>query len=362
METYVSTMEIVQNPLEKIVKNHTIIAGPCSVENEEQINTIAAELAKNSKVDILRGGIWKPRTRPNSFEGIGAPALKWLKAAGQAHQLPVATEVANKYHVEAALKEDIDVLWLGARTVVNPFAVQEIADALKGTDIPVMVKNPVNPDLELWIGAIERLHTVGLDKIMAIHRGFSTTNNSKYRNIPKWDIPIELKRRVPNIQIIVDPSHIGGKRDLIESISQKAIDLDFDGLMVETHSNPDKALSDAKQQITPSKFNEIIQNLTYRERKSEDAKMNLDELRESIDDLDKDILDLIIKRMEIVEDIARFKKENDVTILQSGRWDKMLADRTKYGETNELSEKFIYELFKAIHSESINKQSSIMNK
>lgn len=353
------TMELANNPLEKIVKKHTIIAGPCSVENEEQIHEIAKQLSDVNKVDILRGGIWKPRTRPNSFEGIGAPALSWLKSAGNAFNLPVATEVANALHVEAALKEDIDILWLGARTVVNPFAVQEIADALNGTDIPVLVKNPINPDLELWIGAIERLHKAGLDNIMAIHRGFSTANNSKYRNIPKWDIPIELKRRIPGIKIIVDPSHIGGQRDLISTISQKALDLDFDGLMIETHHNPDKALSDAKQQVTPDNFMKIMEDLTYRERKSEE--LHIDDLRENIDDLDKDILDLIIKRMDIVKDIANYKKKHNATILQAGRWEKMLEDRIGYGEKHDLTEKFIYDFFKAVHAESINKQSSIMN-
>jgi chorismate mutase len=353
-------MKLQTNPLEKLVKKHTTIAGPCSVENEEQIHEIAKQLAAGNNIDILRGGIWKPRTRPNSFEGIGVPALSWLKDAGNAFNLPVATEVANALHVEAALKEDIDILWLGARTTVNPFAVQEIADALKGVDIPVMVKNPINPDLELWMGAIERLNAVGIDKIMAIHRGFSASGNSQYRNIPKWDIPIELKRRIPGIQIIVDPSHIGGTRELIPTLSQKALDLDFDGLMVETHHNPDKALSDAKQQVTPDSFKAMMESLTFRERKSED--LNLDDLRESIDDLDKDILDLVIKRMDIVDAIAKFKKNHNVTILQAGRWEKMLEDRIGYGAKNELTEKFIYDFFKAIHAESINKQSKIMNK
>jgi len=352
-------MELATNPLEKLVKKHTIIAGPCSVENEEQIHEIAKQLSASNQVDILRGGIWKPRTRPNSFEGIGAPALPWLKSAGKAYNLPVATEIANSLHAEAALKAEIDILWLGARTVVNPFAVQEIADALEGTDIPVLVKNPVNPDLELWIGAIERLHKAGIENIMAIHRGFSATGNSQYRNIPKWDIPIELKRRIPGIKIIVDPSHIAGTRALIPSLSQKALDLDFDGLMIETHHNPDKALSDAKQQVTPEDFKGIIDNLTYRERKNE--ALNLDDLRETIDDLDKDILDLVIKRMQIVKDIANFKKNHNVTILQSGRWEKMLEDRIGYGEKNDLTEKFVYDFFKAIHAESINKQSKIMN-
>jgi len=353
-------MELDNNPL-NINYDKLIMAGPCSVESEEQIMAIAKEIAKNKSVHVIRGGVWKPRTRPNTFEGHGRPAAQWLKKAGEAVGLPVATEVANAKHVYEALDAGIDILWLGARTVVNPFAVQEIADALEGKDVPVLVKNPINPDLELWIGAIERLHKAGLTRIMAIHRGFSQSGRSKYRNKPNWHIPIELKRRLPSIQVICDPSHIGGTRDLIQKISQSAIDLNFEGLMIETHMDPDNAMSDAKQQITPDRLIGVLSDLIHRESKDDTAGMDLDDMRESIDQIDNELIELLGQRMEVVKNIAQYKKANQVTIYQANRWDAIMAARLEAGNTKELSEKFINKLFQSIHNESIEKQSKIMN-
>lgn len=344
------------------MKHPYIICGPCSVESEEQIMTSAEALADIPELYAIRGGIWKPRTRPDSFEGKGKVALKWLKQAGLQIQKPVATEVANVNHVHEALKHDIDILWLGARTSVNPFTVQEIADSLKGVDITIMIKNPINPDLELWLGAIERIERAGIKKIYAIHRGFSTYEKSIYRNKPKWDIPIELRRRCPGIPLICDPSHIGGSRDLIEKISQSAYDLNFDGLMIESHPEPDLALSDPEQQLTPEDLKKILSRLVFRNVfPNQERKNALEQFREQIDAFDHELLEILYHRMNVVEEIAKYKKDNNVTIYQPNRWDKIVRSRVGLGLKKGLSEKFIQNLFQSIHSESIEHQSLIMN-
>jgi len=338
-----------------------IISGPCSAETEEQVLETAHDL-KNRGVKIYRAGIWKPRTRPNSFEGIGSIGLSWLKTVRQETGMLTSTEVANVKHVYETLKAGVDIIWIGARTSANPFAIQEIAEALKGVDIPVFVKNPVNPDVELWIGAIERLYQVGIKKIGAIHRGFSSFDHSIYRNTPQWQIPIELKRRIPSVPIICDPSHIGGKRDLLQSISQKAMDLDFEGLMIESHRNPDEAWSDAKQQITPATLSNLLDNLVMRQPKPQGVSLDtLEDLRHKIDIYDQDLMELMQKRMEIAQAIGQYKKVNNMTILQSGRWDEVLQKSIKSGEKHDLSAQFISTVFKAIHQESINKQNAILN-
>jgi chorismate mutase len=339
-----------------------IIAGPCSAESEDQMISIAKELQKHENI-LFRAGIWKPRTRPNSFEGIGAVGLKWMDTVKKETGLKTTTEVANANHVEQALKHDIDVFWIGARTTVNPFAVQEIADALKGTDKPVMIKNPINPEVNLWVGAIERFYDAGLTKLAAIHRGFFAYNNTKYRNLPQWQLAIELKRRIPGITMICDPSHISGKRSLIYEVSQKAIDMNYDGLMIETHTNPEKALSDNAQQVTPKELNNILENLVIRNSETEnnDFKTSLNELRIQIDDLDNELLDTLKRRMEVAEKIGVHKKKNGVTILQSARWEELLDSRIQSGIKNGLSEEFMSKLLKAVHQESINRQTKIMN-
>lgn len=338
-----------------------IMAGPCSVESEEQVRD-TVHLLKNYPFDILRGGIWKPRTRPNTFEGIGSVGLKWLKEAGASIGKPVATEVANVKHVYEALRMGIDILWIGARTTVNPFAVQEICDALQGVDIPVLVKNPINPDLELWIGAFERLNRSGITKLAAIHRGFSTHEKSKYRNIPRWNIPIELKRRYPNLPIICDPSHICGNRELLREVAQTALDIGFDGIHLESHINPDKALSDAKQQLTPDAYGELIASLLTRESIEENpyAENQLEMLRDKIDTLDSYLLEIISERMDIVREIAEYKRENNLAIVQPSRWTEILESRLATGIRKQLTEKFVKELFHAVHKESIHHQTEVM--
>lgn len=339
-----------------------IIAGPCSAETEEQVMGIAKELTKHH-VDVMRAGIWKPRTRPNSFEGIGEDGLKWLKRVKDELGMKVGTEVANPAHVELALKYGIDMLWIGARTSVNPFSVQEIADSLKGVDVPVLVKNPINPDTQLWIGAIERIHGAGIRSIAAIHRGTSTYDKIKYRNKPMWQMAIELKRQLPNIPIINDPSHIAGRRDLIQEVSQKAMDIGLDGLMIETHTNPDEAWSDAKQQVTPERLGEILGELKIRKVSTENVAFNqtLEDLREQIDSIDREVLEVLASRMRIVEKIGEYKKENNVTTLQMNRWDSLLKDRMNKGKEMDLDEGFVNDVFKNLHKESIRKQSEIMN-
>jgi chorismate mutase len=341
-----------------------VISGPCSAETESQTIATAKQLAATGKVNALRAGIWKPRTRPGQYEGAGTEGLSWLIQAGKETGLPVTTEVANAAHVEACLKAGVDILWVGARTTVNPFSVQEIADSLKGVDIPVMVKNPVNPDLELWIGALERLNKAGIKKLAAIHRGFSSFEKGPFRNAPMWDLAIELKTRIPELDIICDPSHIAGNRDLIALISQKAIDLNMSGLMIESHINPDAAWSDAKQQVTPAVLGSIIQGLVARKPSTDNKnfKDTLAVLREQIDQLDDEIMQKLAKRMSISEKIGQYKKENNVTILQVNRWEEIIATRLAMSMAMGLSEEFTKDMLKIIHSESIQIQTKVMNK
>ena len=339
-----------------------IIAGPCSAESEEQVLKTAKALAKQG-IDCFRSGIWKPRTRPGSFEGVGAIGLNWLKRVKKETGLAVTTEVANREHVFEALKAGIDVLWLGARTTVNPFSVQEVADALKGVDIPVLIKNPINPDVKLWMGAIERIHKAGISKIGVIHRGFSSFGNSKYRNEPRWQLPIELKRNVPDIQIICDNSHICGRRDILASVAQKAMDLQFDGLMTEVHPTPDEAWSDAKQQITPAVFGKLVKGLKVREETTDDVEFleHIDDLRHEIDSIDKDLFELLGKRMQVVKNIGRYKKKNNISILQTSRWNEILNKTIQQGRERDLSDGFVTQILTAIHQESINHQTRVMN-
>ena len=341
-----------------------IISGPCSAETEEQMMATAKQIAATGKVHALRAGIWKPRTRPGQYEGAGNEGLKWLIRAGKETGLPVTTEVANAAHVEASLKAGVDILWVGARTTVNPFSVQEVADALKGVDIPVMVKNPVNPDLELWIGAMERLNKAGITKLVAIHRGFSSFEKGPFRNAPMWDMAIELKTRIPELDIICDPSHISGTRELIAFVSQKALDLDMDGLMIESHINPDAAWSDAKQQVTPAVLGKIIEGLVVREADaaSKSFKDTLSILREQIDHLDDEIMSKMAARMKISEKIGQYKKENNVTILQVSRWEEIVQTRVAMGKAMGLDEGFTRDLLRLVHHESIQVQEKVMNK
>lgn len=340
-----------------------IISGPCSAETEEQVMSTAVSLAATGSVDILRAGIWKPRTRPNSFEGVGEEGLKWLKQAGQETGLPVSTEVANAKHTEEALKYGIDILWIGARTTVNPFSVQEIADALKGVDVPVLVKNPLNPDLDLWLGALERINQAGVTRLGAIHRGFSSFEKTSYRNVPKWEFPIELKRRFPELPVICDPSHIGGSRELIGMIAQKALDLEMDGLMIETHTSPDDAWSDAKQQITPATLKRVLSELIIRNKSTENPEFRtrLDELRHQIDEIDEQIFQKLGNRMKIAVEIGKYKRDNQVTILQVNRWDTIMKQRKSMSSALGLSEEFTDQLLRIIHKESINQQTKVMN-
>src|SRR5258705_391020 len=340
-----------------------IISGPCSAETEEQTIATAKQIAATGKVHALRAGIWKPRTRPGQYEGAGDIGLKWLINAKKETGLPVTTEVANAAHVEACLKAGVDILWVGARTTVNPFSVQEIADSLKGVDIPVMVKNPVNPDLELWIGALERSNKAGITKMAAIHRGFSSFEKGPFRNLPMWDIAIELKTRFPELDIICDPSHISGNRDLIAFVSQKALDLDMAGLMIESHINPDAAWSDAKQQVTPAVLGKIISELVVRTTSSESKsfKDTLSVLREQIDGLDDEIMQKMSSRMKISEKIGQYKKDNNVTILQVNRWEEIIKSRVTLGKAMGLDEGFTRDLLRLIHHESIQVQTKVMN-
>lgn len=344
------------------VRKPWIVAGPCSVETEEQLLDTCQQL-KELGLNMVRGGVWKPRTRPDAFEGVGVPALKWIqnvkKITGQSFMI----EVGNPKHVEEALKHDIDVLWIGARSTVNPFTVQEIAEAMRGIDIPVLVKNPINPDLALWIGAVERISRVGITKIAAIHRGFSSFQNTRFRNLPMWAIPIEFKRTLPSIPMICDPSHIGGSRELIFELSQKAIDLDYDGLLIETHRDPDKAWSDAKQQITPTSLALIMKNLKIRTATSEDKDFitHLEGFRDQIDHIDKELFEIVSQRMDIVEQIGLYKKQNNVTVFQKDRWKEIYETRRQWAAKLNLNPEFMSELFKLIHDASIRRQEYIMN-
>ena len=340
-----------------------IITGPCSAETEEQMLETAKNL-KNNEIDFFRAGIWKPRTRPGGFEGVGEIGLNWLKKVKEVTGLKTATEVANRDHIKLALEYDVDLLWIGARTTVNPFIVQEIADELKGTDKIVLVKNPVNPDLALWIGALERLKMAGIEKLGAVHRGFSSYEKSKYRNIPEWQIPIELKNIFPNLPIICDPSHISGNRELIGEISQTALDLNFDGLMIESHCSPEKAWSDAQQQITPETLSEMLQKLVLRRENTEeiDFQIQLKTLRSQIDILDEQLLDLIRKRMEIADNIGKLKKQKNISVLQNKRWNEIIERMKILGKEKNLSKELILRIFKAIHQESIDRQEDILSK
>ena len=339
-----------------------LMAGPCSAETPQQVLDIANEL--KGTATVYRAGIWKPRTRPGGFEGVGAIGLKWLQQVKQETGMLLATEVATAEHVQLALEHDIDILWIGARTTVNPFAVQEIADALKGTDKVVFVKNPVNPDISLWIGGFERLQNAGIEKLGFIHRGFSTYEKIKYRNMPEWQIPIDLQMRFPNVPIINDPSHITGNRDLVAQIAQKALDLNFDGLMIETHTTPDLAWSDAAQQVTPTQLKNIVQELKLRRATSqEDAFVRqLQMYRSQIDDIDSKLLKLLKQRMLIADEIGLLKKAKNISVLQPERWMEVLLKMKQEGKENQLGEAFITSLFKAIHDESISRQDYIINR
>lgn len=340
-----------------------IVAGPCSAETEEQVLETARMLAQNPQIKAFRAGIWKPRTRPNAFEGHGSPALAWLKRVKEETGLPVTTEVANAAHTEEALKAGVDIIWIGARTTVNPFSVQEIADALKGVDIPVMVKNPVTPDLPLWIGAFERLMQAGVHNLAAIHRGFTSFDKSKFRNAPQWSLPIEFKRLMPGIPLICDPSHISGNRVLLFHVAQKALDLDYNGLMVETHPNPDEAWSDAKQQITPDDFSAMLQNLSFKRQviENEEETNRLDLLRQQIDAIDARILEILAERMDVVREIGAYKKNNGMTVLQINRWSDIFDNRIKNGLSMGLTEELIRELYELIHLQSIKLQEQIIH-
>ena len=338
-------------------KRPLVVSGPCSAETEEQVMTTALALHKIG-VKIYRAGVWKPRTKPGGFEGVGTEALTWLKRVKSELGMYTAVEVANAKHVREALANDVDILWIGARTTANPFSVQEIADALEGTDIPVLIKNPVNPDLDLWIGAIERIYNAGIRRIGAIHRGFSSSDKKVYRNLPQWHIPIELHRQLPTLPIICDPSHIGGKRELIASISQQAMDLNFDGLIIESHCTPDKAWSDASQQITPEVLQLILDTLVIRD--TNQTTENLTVLRRQIDILDNDLLELLAKRMRVSQEIGTYKKEHNMPILQAQRYDEILKNRIGQAEKMGMDGDFMKTVLMAIHEESVRQQMLIM--
>ncbi|MEM6642522.1 MAG: chorismate mutase [Bacteroidota bacterium] len=344
-------------------KRPVIVSGPCSAETEEQTLETCRQVAATGKVDILRAGIWKPRTRPNNFEGIGAEGLKWMQKAKKETGLLTSVEVANFNHVFEALKAEIDILWIGARTTVNPFSVQEIANALEGTNATVFVKNPLNPDLELWQGALERLNKAGITKLGMIHRGFAQHGSSIYRNEPKWQLAVEMKRRFPEIPMLCDPSHIAGNRELLHSISQQALDMNYEGLMIESHIDPDNAWSDKKQQVTPDRLKEMLEQFTIRRAQVPDAELNekLQRLRTEIDMVDDELLELLGKRMKIAEDIGEVKKEKGVTILQTNRWEEIIEKASKKGALQGLSERFMVRYLNAVHQESIDHQNEIMN-
>ena len=343
-------------------RNPMMIAGPCSAESEIQVMQTARGL-KELGVNVFRAGIWKPRTHPNTFEGVGPVGLKWLQRVKNELGMKVATEVASEKHIFDCLKFGVDILWVGARTTANPFLVQEIADALKNTDIPVLVKNPVNPDLDLWIGALERLNQAGIRKLGVIHRGFSTSEKIKYRNAPGWQIAIELRTRYPSLPFFADPSHMGGSRDYLREISQRALDLGLDGLMVESHCDPSCALSDAKQQLTPEALGELMKSLTVRDKDSDspDYKENIDQLRAQIDIIDENILYILNTRMNVSRSIGRYKKEHNIAILQTTRWDSVMSQMVEKAKDYGLSEAFVSTVFNAIHEESVQEQNRILS-
>ena len=338
-----------------------VIAGPCSAETEDQVLKIAHEL-KDSDVSVFRAGIWKPRTRPGGFEGVGEIGLKWLQKAKAETGLLMGTEVATAAHCKLALEHDIDVLWVGARTTANPFAVQEIADTLKGTDKIVLIKNPVNPDMALWLGGVERLYMAGIKNLGVIHRGFSTYQKTKYRNIPEWQIAIELQNKFPDLPLIIDPSHITGNREMILEVTQEALDLNYDGMIIETHIDPDNAWSDAAQQVTPTVLKQIFKDLKVRKVSGDsDFENKMSKLRANIDVLDQNLLDLIGKRMAVASEIGQVKKDNNVAVLQNNRWNEIQEKMVAAGATKGLSEEFVIKLFKGIHQESIEHQEKIIN-
>lgn len=347
----------------EILDSPLIIAGPCSAESEEQVMSCARELTKSGKVKVYRAGIWKPRTRPGSYEGIGNEGLKWLKQVKQETGLKTATEVATEKHVYEALKYGVDVMWIGARTTGNPFSMHEISEALKGVDVTVLIKNPVNPDVELWYGAYERIHKAGIQHIGLIHRGFTSYEKLRYKNQPLWQLSIEMKRRLPHLPMICDPSHIAGTREYLGEIAQKALDLDYNGLMIEVHPTPDSALSDAKQQITPAQLDQLLSNLIYRNPDSTDVNFMhvLEELRAKVDGFDDSLIELLGQRMAISQEIGKYKKKNNITILQQNRWEEILTLAEQKASKFGLSKEFIDIVFNAIHIESINKQNAIMN-
>lgn len=361
-------MEAIKTNMKELVeqtwnKRPLIVSGPCSAETEEQLMETATRLAATGKVDLLRAGIWKPRTRPGSFEGIGMKGLPWMLQARKLTGLPITVEVATGKQVEDALAFDVDVLWIGARTTVNPFSIQAVADALRGVDVPVMIKNPINPDLDLWTGAVERVAKSGIKSIGLIHRGFSSYGNTEYRNAPMWHLAIEMKRRNPEMMMICDPSHICGRRDILSDIAQKAIDLDFDGLMIESHIDPDNAWSDAKQQVTPERLLELLNGIKWRHETTTEKEFitALEKLREQINHIDDELMQLIGQRMRIADRIGEYKKNNNITILQTNRWNEILERAFKKGDTLGLSKEFITKYFDAVHMESINHQNKIMN-
>ena len=339
-------------------KRPVVIAGPCSAETEEQVMETAKDLAKNG-VRIFRAGIWKPRTKPGGFEGVGSVGLTWLQEVKKETGMLVATEVANKQHVEEALNAGVDVLWIGARTSANPFAMQEIADSLVGADVPVLVKNPVNPDLELWIGAMQRIYNAGIRQIGAIHRGFSAYGKHLYRNMPQWHIPIELRRRMPELTLICDPSHIGGKRELVAPLSQQAMDMGFDGLIVESHCDPDSAWSDKSQQVTPEVLNFILNMLVVRDTTQTTESLTL--LRQQIDQIDNDLLEALSKRMRISREIGQYKKEHSRPVVQTGRYDDILNSRAAAAEELGMNGDFMKTVYQAIHEESVRQQIEVLN-
>ena len=349
--------------LEKLVlpsnsERPVVIAGPCSAETDEQVMTTATELASKG-CRIFRAGVWKPRTKPGGFEGNGETALPWMKQVKEETGMLVATEVATPEHVELALKYGVDVLWVGARTTANPFAMQALADSLKGVDVPVLVKNPVNPDLELWIGAMERINQAGVKRMGAIHRGFSSYDKKIYRNLPMWQIPIELHRRIPELPIFCDPSHIGGRRELVAPLCQQAMDLGFEGLIVESHCDPDKAWSDAKQQVTPDVLDYILSLLVVRDETV--TTEGITQLRHQIDELDNQLMELLAKRMRVCREIGQYKKEHNMTVLQAARYNEILEKRGAQGALCGMDADFVAKVFEGIHQESVRQQIEIIN-
>jgi len=345
------------------IDNPLLVSGPCSLETEKQALDTARLLAKDKRVFVYRGGVWKPRTRPGSFEGVGSIGLKWLQKVREETGLRVGTEVANAQHTEEALKAGLDVVWIGARSTASPFVVQEIADVLKGTDVVVMIKNPVNPDVQLWMGAIERIHQAGIRNLVAIHRGFTPFRDTKYRNYPNWKTVIELRRTLPNLPIICDPSHIAGKREYLYEIAQKAFDMGMEGLMLESHIDPSCALSDAAQQLTPADLGKLLDKLVIRHETADnpDFENRLEMLRNRIDAIDNELLELLSSRVEIVKEIGKYKKENNVTALQVSRWSQLMENRVKVGSGLNLDDTFVKILFQLIHEDSVRMQTEIMD-